>query len=207
MLFEVGKLLVTGNESHTPPNGHTQMKTELQAKYIQFLNNKKNKDGNKGFTLIELLVVIIIIGILAAIALPNFLSQTAKAKQSEAKNTISSVNSAQTAYRQDKAVFAGGTNGMAALALGLPTTTANYSYTFGAAASDLVAITAAKTDAALKAYTGGSARYTDATVSESIINSVICESKTTTVDATTPTGGTTVKATCNTANAVELGQP
>ncbi len=182
------------------------MKADLQAKYIQFLN-KKNAGNNKGFTLIELLVVIIIIGILAAIALPNFLSQTAKAKQSEAKNTISSVNSAQTAYRQDKAAFAGGTNGMAELALGLPTQTASYTYTFGNSASDLVAITAAKTDAALKAYTGGSARYTDAAVSQSIINSVICEAKTTTAPASAPTGGTNAKAACVPGDSIELGAP
>lgn len=39
----------------------------------------------QGFTLIELLVVIIIIGLLAAIALPSFLSQTDKARFAEAK--------------------------------------------------------------------------------------------------------------------------
>jgi type IV pilus assembly protein PilA len=54
--------------------------------------------GKKGFTLIELMIVVAIIGILAAIAIPNFLKFQAKSKQSEAKTNLKGVYTAETAY-------------------------------------------------------------------------------------------------------------
>lgn len=63
------------------------MNSRLQ---LAILNRKKERNlVGKGFTLVELMIVIVIVGILSAVALPNFLSQTTKAKVSEATTKLS----------------------------------------------------------------------------------------------------------------------
>ena len=79
------------------------MNNVFTAKLLQNLRSKK---GDKGFTLIELLVVVIIVGVLAAVALPNLLGQVGKARETEAKNAIGTINRSQQTFHFDAKTFA-----------------------------------------------------------------------------------------------------
>ena len=59
------------------------------------------KKLKKGFTLIELMIVVAIIGILAALAIPNFIRFQARSKQSEAKANLKSLFTAERSYYQE----------------------------------------------------------------------------------------------------------
>ncbi len=64
------------------------------------------KRFGKGFTLIELMIVVAIIGILAAIAIPNFVKFQCRSKQSEAKTNLKALFVAQEAYRGEYDFYA-----------------------------------------------------------------------------------------------------
>jgi len=67
----------------------TTLNSRLQ---LALLNRKKGRNLlEKGFTLVELMIVIVIVGILSAVALPNFLNQASKAKATECTTQIGSV--------------------------------------------------------------------------------------------------------------------
>src|SRR2546426_6344643 len=72
------------NVDRTPNNGGRDMLTSWR--------------DQKGFTLIELMIVVAIIGILAAIAIPNFLQYQARARQSEGRTNLGGIFVSETAF-------------------------------------------------------------------------------------------------------------
>ena len=67
----------------------------------------KQLKGQKGFTLIELMIVVAIIGILAAIAIPNFLTYQMKSRQSEAKTNLQAIKTSEVAFQAERGCFIG----------------------------------------------------------------------------------------------------
>jgi type IV pilus assembly protein PilA len=144
------------------------MNSQFKLKLIQALNKK---NGNKGFTLIELLVVVIIIGVLAAIALPNLLGQVAKGRQAEARNNLGVVNRAQQAYRLESATFTPVSN------LPVTVTSTYYTAVTDQAAGNLNQLGAAHIVTAQSTYTNDIRDYGSAVgqTTGGIYTAVLCE--------------------------------
>lgn len=124
---------------------------------------------DRGFTLVELLVTIIIISTLSAIALPSYLAQVAKARGSEARSNLGTINRAQQAYRFNNSVFAPDLNALSQEGMKISGT--RYAYTIIGNTS--TAITQADPNSNdLKVYAAGIVQGSDSSFAQ-----VLCESE------------------------------
>lgn len=89
---------------------------------------RNSRSINKsGFTLIELMVVVAIIGILAAIAIPNFITYTTKAKQAEVKTLLKALHTSELSYFSENGFFTDDVNALE----WEPKTSCTYRYSVG----------------------------------------------------------------------------
>jgi type IV pilus assembly protein PilA len=109
---------------------------------------KKMLRNKKGFTLIELMIVVAIIGILAAIAIPNFMNYQCKAKQSEAKSNLGNIKTMMEAYRAEYDRYPGT---LSLIGFSINTADARYNYTISA--NDTTTFTAQATTSDLNGTT------------------------------------------------------
>jgi len=94
------------------------------------------KMNSKGFTLIELMIVVAIIGILAAIAIPSFMTYQCKSKQTEAKQALGQIAKLEVAFQVEHDTY---TDSKGAIGFTISTGNPRYAYALTASATTFTA--------------------------------------------------------------------
>lgn len=153
----------------------------MQVSVIGILRVLVVLKANKGFTLIEILIAVVIIGILAAIATPSFLSQIGKSREVDARQQIATFLEKQQIYYIDKSEFATGDNWAGKLGMSGIRKSNNYDYSLMEVptSSEFIDVTvgvATSKKKNIKAYLGAVVVRTNGEDEPEFI-SVICRAK------------------------------
>ncbi len=92
---------------------------------------------NKGFTLVEMVIVVVLIGILASIALPQYQKAAEKARSAEARTILGRIRSAEMAYYLEYDTYTNSLSNLKISAPGYtsPCTNANFYFTYNITAT------------------------------------------------------------------------
>ena len=104
-----------------------------------------------GFTLIELMITVAIVGILAAVALPQYKQYTLRGKVSEAFNQLSSCSASLGQFYQDNRTYVNGP--CSATSAGTTVTTPNFTYTFTASSATSYTLQATGSTSSVSGFT------------------------------------------------------
>ena len=151
--------------------------TTLKSKLLQTLATRSRdaeaRDIN-GFTLVELLIVVVIVGILSAVALPQFLGQTKKAAATEGTQTASSIAKQAAAYYLEQGALGNVDTTCEKYAGKLKTTNTNFTYECKGTAAKFEVIAKGKSDNAntkdvIVTFTGN---LTDGTFEKPVVTGI-----------------------------------
>ena len=151
--------------------------TSLQANLTQNLSKllrEKPSDFQQGFTLVELMIVVAIVGILSAVALPQFLSQTKKAAATEGTQQASSIAKQAAAFYLEQGTLGAVDTDCSDYAGEIITDNTNFTYACSGSKTEFVVTATGKdtndnTDGVAIKFTGN---LTDGTFSKPIVTGI-----------------------------------